>query len=401
MSKFRSALALVAVSCVFVAVARAFPDDGAPPPAPGSAEESVKPVREAFAAVQESTKAFQTAGRDMEKRKAAGDAYSKARDAFANLFVGANWDAFDVEKDKELLTTGYSAAGGKAWSIDGDMKTARRVYEAFSKSFPKQAEHLGYDLTDIDVATGDFAKAKETLAKRAAEGDMQTKVAAGAQLGDVLAAEGDLAGAQKAWEAAVAAVPADADAKKDRGALGMKASVEARLALVGKPAPDVDSKTWVGGDAKPLSALKGNVVVVDFWATWCIWCRKAMPELSRLYDARKKDGLVVLGVTHVFPSGFMPKAGTNDPMHDGESMKVDADKYVAHLEQFKTNLAIRYPFVVATDEEPKAFHLAGWPTLAVIGRDGTVAFYAVGTDPAGDALIRATVERLLKTPAAK
>jgi peroxiredoxin len=54
---------------------------------------------------------------------------------------------------------------------------------------------------------------------------------------------------------------------------------------------DLDGKSWT------LSALKGKVVLVNFWATWCPPCRKEMPDLQALYDRFKDKGFVVLSIS--------------------------------------------------------------------------------------------------------
>ncbi len=50
-----------------------------------------------------------------------------------------------------------------------------------------------------------------------------------------------------------------------------------------------------------LSDLKGNVVIIDFWATWCGPCIQAMPHLQELYDKYKDDGLLVYGINKEDP----------------------------------------------------------------------------------------------------
>ena len=54
---------------------------------------------------------------------------------------------------------------------------------------------------------------------------------------------------------------------------------------------DLEGKSWT------LSALKGKVVLVNFWATWCPPCRKEMPDLDRLYSEFKDQGLVILAIS--------------------------------------------------------------------------------------------------------
>ena len=54
---------------------------------------------------------------------------------------------------------------------------------------------------------------------------------------------------------------------------------------------DLEGKSWT------LSGLRGKVVVVNFWATWCPPCRKEMPDLETLYNRFKGEGLVVLAIS--------------------------------------------------------------------------------------------------------
>jgi thiol-disulfide isomerase/thioredoxin len=64
----------------------------------------------------------------------------------------------------------------------------------------------------------------------------------------------------------------------------------------GKPVNDFTLKS-LDGREYTLSKLKGNVVVVDFWATWCPPCRREIPHLISLYEKYKEKGLIVLGVS--------------------------------------------------------------------------------------------------------
>lgn len=64
---------------------------------------------------------------------------------------------------------------------------------------------------------------------------------------------------------------------------------------IGQPAPDF-SVTTFGGKTVQLSDLKGDVIVLNFWATWCAPCRQELPILEALFQAYSKYGLQVLAV---------------------------------------------------------------------------------------------------------
>lgn len=65
---------------------------------------------------------------------------------------------------------------------------------------------------------------------------------------------------------------------------------------VGQPAPEFQL-SLVDGSKVSLDQLKGNVIVLNFWATWCVPCRKELPLLDTYYDLQKKTGLKVFAVT--------------------------------------------------------------------------------------------------------
>jgi thiol-disulfide isomerase/thioredoxin len=69
------------------------------------------------------------------------------------------------------------------------------------------------------------------------------------------------------------------------------------MGLIGNPAPDFRGDFALNGDPINLSALKGKVVLVDFWATWCRPCVEALPHLIALNHKYKSAGLEVVGVT--------------------------------------------------------------------------------------------------------
>ncbi len=65
---------------------------------------------------------------------------------------------------------------------------------------------------------------------------------------------------------------------------------------IGKPAPEA-TLTMLNGDPIKLSSLRGQVVVLNYWATWCVPCRVELPLLDRYYRIQAKNGLRVFAVT--------------------------------------------------------------------------------------------------------
>lgn len=72
--------------------------------------------------------------------------------------------------------------------------------------------------------------------------------------------------------------------------------IGAKQPKVGEPAPDVQL-FMVDGSKVRLSELRGQVVVLNFWATWCVPCKTELPLLDTYYRLQKKHGLRVFAVT--------------------------------------------------------------------------------------------------------
>lgn len=71
-----------------------------------------------------------------------------------------------------------------------------------------------------------------------------------------------------------------------------------RLTLLGTPAPALDVETWLNGPPQKISALKGRVVLVWFFATWCPHCKATMPEIAAMKKRFEGKPLTIIGITN-------------------------------------------------------------------------------------------------------
>lgn len=111
-------------------------------------------------------------------------------------------------------------------------------------------------------------------------------------------------------------------------------------------APDFTLRS-VGGANLRLQEQRGQVVMVNFWATWCGPCRQEMPHLNRLYDKYRSSGFVLLGVN------------------------IDDDPRAAA--DLATKLGVRFPVLLDTDKKvSRVYDMSAMPATLLIDRDGRV-----------------------------
>ena len=126
--------------------------------------------------------------------------------------------------------------------------------------------------------------------------------------------------------------------------------------------------TALDGSEYTLSELKGSVVLVDFWATWCPPCLTSIPVLISLYDKYESQGFIVLGISNE-----------------------DASTLTA----FKDEYAITYPVLIDNKKVMQAYGVQSIPNMYIFNKQGKVAKHQVGFSPEMEAMFDSLIDSLL------
>jgi thiol-disulfide isomerase/thioredoxin len=109
----------------------------------------------------------------------------------------------------------------------------------------------------------------------------------------------------------------------------------------------------LSGKSVSLAGLRGKVVLLEFWATWCPPCRASIPAIERLYKTYGSNGLVVLGIS--LDEG------------DWDSVK-----------SFTSEYGITYPVLKGTEDVSEKYLVRTIPLLVVVNKDGMITRQFLG-----------------------
>jgi peroxiredoxin len=125
--------------------------------------------------------------------------------------------------------------------------------------------------------------------------------------------------------------------------------------MEGQPAPDFALKSSTGENLR-LSEFRGDVVMVNFWATWCGPCRQEMPLLDELYNRYQRVGFNLLGV----------------------NIDDDSRRAMAMVEELGVNFPVLFD---ARKEVSELYEVEAMPVTVIIDRQGTVRYVHHGYKP--------------------
>ncbi len=136
------------------------------------------------------------------------------------------------------------------------------------------------------------------------------------------------------------------------------------------PAPDFTLKSNSGKNIK-LSELRGQVVMINFWASWCGPCLQEMPLLEQLYKKYQPLGFTLLGV-------------------DVEEDSSDAIKWLKKVK-------VSFPILFDNENEvSERYHVSAMPTTVIVDRDGKIRYIHMGYTPGVEETYQQQVRALLK-----
>ena len=143
----------------------------------------------------------------------------------------------------------------------------------------------------------------------------------------------------------------------------------------GTPAPAFELPPVGGGPSLGVKQLRGKVVLINFWATWCKPCEDEMPAMERLYRTLSGSGFELIAIS------------------------VDDDRSL--VEPFAKRLGLTFPILLDPEHEAaKAYQTFRFPESLLVDRNGIVVERYIGSKDWDAAAYIARIRRLLAEPAA-
>ncbi len=149
---------------------------------------------------------------------------------------------------------------------------------------------------------------------------------------------------------------------------GSAASADTEANVMSK-APEFSLKD-INGKSLSLSSLKGKVILINFWATWCPPCKAEMPSMNKLYNEMRAQGLEVIAVS--------------------------TDNSLSTVKGFLAKNRLDFPVLFDEDKAvTRQYHVFSMPTTFLIDRNGMIVEKFYGEEDWNDPAVRKKIDKLL------
>ena len=246
---------------------------------------------------------------------------------------------------------------------------------------------------NLDRATAQLERALAEARATPYEIEFQTRIQLAMSLADVYQSDGQIPKACEMLveEAAFAEkvsqiMQATGTPPQKRAATSGYLQVRDRstqMGLLGQEAPEIPVKEWIMGGPVSLADLRGRVVLLEFWATWCKPCQEMFPKLRKLHESKRSEGLEVIALTR----HYMAFRGPAESMIAERQLMLD----------MVTKYGVNFHVGIAEDERLQGVYGAnGLPTVLLIDRSGIIRYAGPGED---DMTFNKQLQQCLEHPA--
>lgn len=150
-----------------------------------------------------------------------------------------------------------------------------------------------------------------------------------------------------------------------------------------EPAPELSIQEWIGRDPATLESLRGKVVLLDFWATWCGPCISTFPRLRQWHEKYSGDGFEIIGVTQYYGN---VQGKPLSPLQE-----------LDYLGEFKKKYKMPYAIAVSKRGEDNAkFDINAYPTTILLDRSGVVRYVGIGAGAEESENLEDMIKKLVK-----
>jgi thiol-disulfide isomerase/thioredoxin len=182
-------------------------------------------------------------------------------------------------------------------------------------------------------------------------------------LSEALKEQGDLEKARKTLKDGMA------DTSDEREQKFLQAALD-QLNYFGQPAFPISVPHWINSSPVEISSLKGQVVILSFWAPWCPSCRELTPTLVEIYNENKDKGFTIIGYSRLY--------GTYRD-DEADKGKVTEEEELELIKGYIERKKMTYPVGIASAKEAfDSYKISGLPTLIFVDKKGNIEFTKIG-----------------------